>query len=50
MQYTYTLLNHYEGVYESYSSTDELDCGVMYVIDRVLYTVVELTGVHRHDD
>lgn len=50
MQFSYLLLNEYDGIYESYHSTEELDCGLMYVIDRVLYTVVDLTDVNRHQD
>lgn len=50
MQFSYLLLNEYDGIYESYHSTEELDCGLMYVIDRVLYTVVDLTDVNRHHD
>lgn len=50
MQYSYLLLNEYDGVYESYHLTEELECGLMYVIDKVLYTVVAFTGAHRHED
>ena len=49
MQYSYTVYNEYDGIYESYHSTEELECGMMYVIDRVLYTVVELTNIDRRD-
>ena len=50
MLYTYTVLNHYEGVYESYSSEEELYCGTMYVLKDELCTVVELTNVHRREE
>lgn len=50
MQFSYLLLNEYDRVYESYHCTEELSCGMMYVIGDILYTVVELTDVNRHHD
>lgn len=50
MIYTYTILNHYEGVYQTYVSNDEMYTDTMYVIGEELCTVVELTNVNRRDE
>jgi hypothetical protein len=50
MLYTYTILNHYEGVYESYMTDEELCCSSMYFLNSALCTVVELTDVRRHEN
>jgi len=50
MIYTYTILNHYEGVYETYVSDYEMYPDTMYVIGEELCTVVELTDVNRRDE
>ena len=50
MIYTYTILNHYEGVYESCVSEHEMYTDTMYVIGEELCTVVELTNFHRRDE
>lgn len=50
MIYTYTVLNHYEGVYETCVSEYEMYTDTMYVIGDDLCTVVELTNVNRRDE
>jgi hypothetical protein len=50
MIYTYTILNHYEGVYQTYVSNDEMYTDTMYVIGEELCTVVELNDVHRREE
>lgn len=50
MLYTYTILNHYEGVYETCVSEHEMYTGSMYVIGDDLCTVVELINVNRRDE
>jgi hypothetical protein len=50
MIYTYTILNHYEGVYQTYVTDQEMYTDTMYVIGIELCTVVELTNVNRREE